>query len=62
MTTALTTILNTVFIPINAAAFIFFESVVGEGVYWRAASIGGRCLIIHNGLVSTNTPRVTVKQ
>ena len=26
----------TVFIPINAAAFILFKPVVGGGVYWRA--------------------------
>ena len=26
-----------VFIPINVAAFILFKSVVGGGVYWRAA-------------------------
>ena len=38
----------TVFIPINSAAFIFFESVVGGGVYWRVASIGGRRLIVQN--------------
>ena len=36
----------TVFIPINAAAFIPFVSVVGGGVYWRAVYIGGRGLII----------------
>ena len=29
----------TVFIPINAVAFILFKSVVGGGIYWRAVSL-----------------------
>ena len=36
---------STIFTPMNAVAFIFFESVVGGGVYWRAASTGGQHLL-----------------
>ena len=44
---------NILFVPINTAAFIFSSQLLGE------VFIGGQCLIIHSGLVST--PRVLVK-
>ena len=36
----------TVLIPINAATFILFKSMVGGGIYWRAVFVGGQHLII----------------